>query len=184
MTIDQVLEFTKILIWPVVVVWLAFLFRLELQKLLQRLSQFKFQDFEAKFSEKLDQSEISVPETVAIAGVKSDKKSDFDLVHSLIDISPRSAVLEAYVLFEQAARKAAQSLGVPESRRTPAMVVGHLAKLANYSNSDILALSNLRDLRNMAAHAPDIAITEEMANDYIALAQKAIRLLENAPRQA
>ncbi|HEU4952819.1 MAG TPA: hypothetical protein VFT46_12790 [Holophagaceae bacterium] len=184
MTVDQCIAVLRILVWPIVVIWLAYMFRAELQALMDRMSQFRYRDFEAKFNAKMAEAEQGQKSAPMPQAEPKPDQSRNERIQSLIAISPRSAVLEAWIEFEQTARTLSERLGMQMALHNPMALIHRVASEANLPDQLVRAMGNLRELRNMAAHAPDFAISPEMAQNYANLAFRAIDLLNDTARKA
>ena len=181
---DQFLGFTKALAWPVIVIWVVLLFRKELRLLLDRLSQFKWGDLEAKFSKAVADS-VDVTRSVSLIAVPDNStKEEFEPIFGLASISPRASVLESWMLLENEIRDTAQFAGFAIKTFNVSLLISQLSSWGKVPPEIIQNLKSLRDLRNAAVHVPDVAINLHMANDYIQLAQTTINALKAARTNA
>ena len=112
------------LAWPVAIVWIAYLFKHELRGVLGRVSLLKYKNVEAKFELGLAQAEAKVAE-IDIKGTDSpapaEISSKLESLRRIADVSPRAAILEAWILIEDAAGQSGfvQGASHPPSERFP-----------------------------------------------------------------
>jgi hypothetical protein len=153
------------LAWPALLGFCVYILRDPAGKLIELISKFKYQGLEADFREVLDdikaieardsgRSIVEKPETVSI-----------DL-EDLAEVSPRVAVMEAWILVEKATAKFCEHHGLP----SPVSYQG-LFRLSKEKNLDIdhlqTAYQEMRLLRNKASHASDFVIKPGTARDYV-----------------
>ena len=101
----------------------------------------------------------------------------------LVQVNPRSAVLEAWRGIEESAIRVVQkkALYVPEREsHSPFAVIRVLNKENVLSAEEVALYHDLRSLRNQAAHAQDFSPTTDAALSYIELASGLRRALEVA----
>lgn len=177
------LEFLAALVdslaWPALVGYVIYLLRDSFAALLRRLSSVKYKELEAQFREAL--SEIKLPQEPASAESLSleDEPSRPDTVSliELADVSPRVAVMEAWIKIEHATRDYLESAGL--DRRYSYQGLRRLPKSDRSKLEPILMpYQELRILRNKAAHGLESDLTPDVARDYIRVAsevEKAIR---------
>lgn len=118
------------------------------------------------------------PELEEASAPKPDASLALDLV-PLADISPRAAVLEAFLQVEGQLRQRLQDVAEIGPRAT----AGNLARLARIQNliseETLRAIEGLLLLRNLAAHSQGEQISPERARDYIALAEAVLYALRD-----
>jgi len=97
------------------------------------------------------------------------------LLLQLVEINPRSAILEAWQQVGSAALRAAVErqikLTAAESN-SPAAIVRALNGRGLLSTEDLALFHDLRALRNQASHARDFTPTTEAALNYIELSSR------------
>ncbi len=166
----SILEFFASIInslaWPVLVGFCIYILRNPAGKLIERISKFKYRGLEAEFREVLDdirpiearvfsdQATLDRPEPASIA------------LEDLSKVSPRAAIVEAWILVENATAKFCEAHGLPSR-----VSYQGLFRLSKEKDLDIAhlqtAYQKLRLLRNKAAHASDFEIKPSTANDYL-----------------
>lgn len=167
--------------WPIATVILVVLLRAEIQSLLPFLKRLKAGPLEAEFEREL----LELRTTVEFEPVQQPAEKPLSIAEQkllqLIEINPRSAILEAWQGVEAYARKLTIDLGLyepgPESR--PLLDAYRAIARANLLSTEDLALfQELRSLRNQAAHAEDFNPTKAAAHNYVQLASRLRAKLE------
>lgn len=194
-TLEFIASMTRSLAWPVALVAIFLVLRRHLVARLPDLESLEWKDFRFRFGRRVHQLAAEARENLVQVEAEAGPPVDGE-VHrlQLADISPRAAILEAWIELEGAAsialrRKGAsitrQELQQP-SRLADALITGGLLKPTQAS-----VLSELRRLRNAAAHASDPKITPETAREFVGVAAAFERLIrartpqaEPAPRRA
>jgi hypothetical protein len=168
--------------WPVTIVAIAYLLRKELRALIPLLTKLKYKDIELEFGRRVEQLEtqiaIQLPETTPSAILSAQNELDIKLA----EVSPRSAVLEAWRELELAALKRAKrsvvAAGGDPSKVRPREVLQELQRDVTLSPFATRALPIMRELRNRAAHAPEFALSSESAITYVTNASRIAREME------
>lgn len=169
--------------WPVAVVWIAYLFKGELRSLLHRLSQLKYKDVEAKFEIGLAEAEakvIAIEKSAPSTLPRPEITSKLELLRRIADVSPRAAIMEAWVLVEDAAGKSGFVQGAAIPRVNSHLFVDELVRLGKLPNGSSSLLDQMRRLRNQAAHLPDFSLNQDEADRYLQLAARMSELILNA----
>ncbi len=178
---DLVVQLIKSLAWPIVVIWLGYLFRGEIRDLFGRVSQLKYKDLEAKFERGLASAEAEAEQ--ALEGTKQRQlthkepiyPSPYDQRYAQLlrisEESPRAALLEAWIEVETALIEAAARYDVDVNRRAPPFKLAiSLINTGNYAKTVLPLFEDLRVLRNEAAHARDFQPTNRQTRRYLQLA--------------
>jgi hypothetical protein len=91
----------------------------------------------------------------------------------LAEVSPRSAVLEAFTRIEARLIALLDSADVESYRAVGGRALARLARDQGLiSDETLTAVNGLSVLRNLAAHSPTDEIGAERAHDYLALANR------------
>lgn len=168
--------------WPAVVLVVLHYVRKPLADLLPLLVRLKYKDFELDFSRRLEEAEaeaVALPPPTPQALAAPPGESLF----ALAKVSPRAAILEAWIRVEHAAAEALSRRGLsPPSRQIHSpMELIKLLEREDIIDSQLLPLfHDLRGLRNSAAHAHRFAPPPEAAEDYVRLALRLEESLRNA----
>jgi hypothetical protein len=168
--------------WPVAVVWIAYMFKGELRSLLHRMSQLKYKDVEAKFEIGLAEAEAKVTaieKSSPSALPRPEITSKLELLRRIADVSPRAAIMEAWVLVEDATGKSGFVQGATIPRVSPYLFVEELVRLGKLPKGSDSLLDQMRKLRNQAAHLPDFSLNQDEADRYLQLAARMSELILN-----
>lgn len=168
--------------WPVAVVWIAYLFKGELRSLMHRMSQLKYKNVEAKFEIGLAEAEAKVTAigpSSPPAFPHPEITSKLELLRRIADVSPRAAILEAWVLVEDAAGKSGFVQGAAIPRVNPHLFVEELVSQGKLPKGSDTLLDQMRRLRNQAAHLPDFSLNQDEADRYLQLAARMSELILN-----
>ena len=96
------------------------------------------------------------------------------MLDRLVEISPRAAILEAWIELEQVLFQLAE--GYQLKAKNPLHVIKFLTEKGVISKDFSQTLHEVRRLRNDASHVPDFVVEEKEAQNFINLSS-AIRLL-------
>ena len=165
--------------WPVAVVWIAYVFKGELKSLLRRVSQLKYKDLEAQFGAglALAESEVSSLQAAPPAAPRPELLSKLESLRRISDVSPRAAILEAWVLVEDAAGRSGFVQGASIPRINPHLYVEELVRLGKLPAGSDSLLDQMRKLRNQAAHMPDFTVDQDEADRYLQLTTRMSELI-------
>lgn len=156
------------LIWPAIVAWLVYGFRVPIGTLIGRLSSLKYNGLEAEFEKRLDNVTPAPDLVSAQIADFPDREQTVSLIE-IAEIAPRAAVLEAWIQIEQATREYLDSIGI--ERRMSYQGLRRLPDIHKAPLKHILpGYQELRLLRHKAAHAQDSDINAENAKTYVDVA--------------
>ncbi|MCE0850372.1 MULTISPECIES: hypothetical protein [Pseudomonas] len=155
------------LAWPVAVIWLAYLLRAPLRKLIPRVRTVKYGEFHVDIGEQLEE----VKEKVDAAASKPAETPEDPPIsfRALAKADPRAAILSAWIPVEVELNAIAKKndakfvIGKPALRQLQALLEkGVLDQLT------VETIANLRRIRNSAVH-----VTEESVSfdDAMAMAE-------------
>lgn len=167
-------ELFKAAIWPVTLLFIIVFLRKPIRNLVPFLQKFKFKEFELEFSRKVSEliaeTKSKMPEAIANSG----NDQDIDKLSQLANISPRAAILEAWLELELAAIDASKRRNIQLSSsdlRSPLSLGKALEGAGIIDGFKKEIFDKLRNLRNAAAHAYDFALDSDAAFEYSKLAQ-------------
>jgi hypothetical protein len=179
-------EAIKALAWPIAVVLVALMIRKPVIELLPFLRRLKYKEIELEFSKELAQlkSEVTASDTAtsqqlppSVPSVSSNRLLD------IAAISTSAAILEAWSELESASVAVASSLWA----QPPSDAFKNYSRLGEYllqckviDEKQLVVFNKLRALRNKAAHAVDLNLSEEEARIYIELATSLIAHIRSA----
>lgn len=178
---EHFVKLVEALAWPAAAIWLSFIFRSEIRKLLGRVSSLKYKDLEANFEKGLvaaeEEAKKALPEKAKI--ISGDEEpiyppphdSRYEQLLRIAEESPRAALLEAWVEVETSLSETAERFNINNSRRVPArkVVIG-LIDTGKFAKTIFPLFEDLRVLRNEAAHAPQFVPTERQTKRYLQMA--------------
>ena len=176
------------LVWPIVVIIAILMLRNPLHALIhnlgRRLHSVKFPGGEAEFSEELAEvkqaaDEAQLPQEPVTLRIEADVQR----WARLTEISPASAIVEAWRQVENTMREAARRSGIPDKQtRSAIALTGALGKNKVISPDIIAVISELRSIRNTAAHGIDVHITQSDVEEYISLVNRVVAQLHGTYR--
>lgn len=179
--LEFIAEMTQALAWPVALVAVFLLVRRPLVARLPELESLEWKGFRFRFGRRVHQiateARLSLLQTELASAPPLDGEA-----HRLrlAEISPRAAILEAWIELEGAASLAlkGRGAGLPRSElQQPSRLANALVTAGLLAPSQASALSELRRLRNAAAHASDPKITADSACEFVGIAAAFERLI-------
>ena len=167
--------------WPILVGLVVYWLRHSIVALAERVSRIKFKDMEAHFKERLGEL---TPDDAKVAAEESMETAESKTITfmELADISPKTAILEAWIRIEVATRRYTKSLGLGKRlsyqglRRLPQQ---HRQKIEHI----LTPYQELRYLRNQAARSSEFDLTPQVAREYIDVAIWVERVLDDTSRE-
>jgi len=162
------------LAWPAVVVGVLLYLRKEFPSIIRSIRRLKFKDVELEFGE------AAIALAAETKRVVPASKSDVKLfgqseeavgsrLEAIAELSPRAAILEAWLLVEAAAadliRK--QASATLTANPGPLRIREGLRRAEVLTPPQEAAFEHLRQLRNQAVHAPDAEFTSAAVASYI-----------------
>jgi hypothetical protein len=170
-----VIRFIEALAWPGAAVTIAFVFRKELRSLMPLIRKLKAGPLEAEFEREVQ----AIAEDVADEDEPIFDPRDQMLV-DLVKVSPRAAILEAWLNVESATRRAVMHRGgsPPPDVSSPVQSIRMLVDNDDISSQDLAIFHELRGLRNQAAHVPGFDPSPRAAMKYVYMASQLRSRLE------
>jgi len=166
-TAHDIAEILGAIAWPVAVVAVVVMLRPALLDILRHLQRLRFRGLEAVFGEELAHVR-EIAEQAELVGVPLDQgltDEQSEKFMRLAQISPRSAVIEAWGALEADARAIVQRLH-PRRPLTSAVIAETLADTGVLDPEGAKAYYLLWSLRNQAAHEQQLPITTDEAIEY------------------
>jgi hypothetical protein len=154
--VDAIIRFLQVIVWPLIVLYLANVFRAQIAALIGRVSKVKRGQLEIDFDRKLEQIAEKVQGDVETAFkhlLPSDPNAS--IIYNLLDVDPLSAILAAWVRFSEAART---RLGDPSAPLNGMRLITELEKRQMISHEDAEILHMFRGLRKNAAHRRNTSV--------------------------
>ncbi|EAZ0145877.1 DUF4145 domain-containing protein [Salmonella enterica] len=157
-------------------VWFVQKYGNDVKELILRLSKVKFGNAEAKFTLGLKAAEdlaneaplIEVSKDLPEEGIEFSKR--MSQLERIADVSPRAAIMESWLLIEEAAGKAGFVQGASIPRINPLLFIEWLVREGKIDKSTAILVDRMRKLRNEASHLRDFELTKDEAERYLKIA--------------
>jgi hypothetical protein len=172
------LEFVAAIIgslaWPAALFGVIALFRGKVVELIPYIGKLKYKEFELEFRETMRElgAEAEALED-ADTELQLGEPDAADQLYGLAELSPRAAILEAWLNVEAHAAMALRSRKVETDHEIRKLAPLRLARLIESTNAlndeELTIFHKLRELRNRAVHLGDPALTAADAAEYIDL---------------
>ena len=171
--------------WPGIVLIAIIIFKVELNRILQRIAHFKFKDIEMDF-EKVNQQIEDFDKDLDKSLPKIENPVLLSLENQVTDAiksAPSAAILLAWSGIETVLASTVSRLSIsPESPslRSPTHNLDMLIKYANFSESVAIIIHDMRNIRNKTAHNVDISssIDHDFAEQYANASFNIIQIIE------
>ncbi|HHT5705024.1 TPA: DUF4145 domain-containing protein [Raoultella planticola] len=173
---STLVDLVSVLIWPGVTVWFIKKYGDDVKALILRLSRIKMGGAEAEFAANLGVAEALAVDTPAIniQDVVNNEDNEFSrrlsTLQRIADVSPRAAIMESWLLVEEAAGKAGFVQGATIPRVNLPLFLEWLVRDNKISKNTAKLVEKMRHLRNSAAHLKDFELTRDEAERYLKLA--------------
>ncbi|MBW3587898.1 MAG: hypothetical protein KY429_00570 [Actinobacteria bacterium] len=183
--LEFIASLVESLAWPIVVVLILILFRNPVTDLIPLVRRIKYKDLELEFERTLaEATQKAQREQLPITRPSLAERYDENLTRLVwvAEVSPRAAILEAWLEVEASAAEAAVRFGLrlePRDRPSPLRLGSLLAGAGVFSQGLLDVYNELRDLRNKAVHAVDISLSPAVVRDYVSLALSLVEYLRN-----
>jgi hypothetical protein len=173
-------ESIKALAWPIAVVLIALMVRKPVIQLLPFLRRLKYKEIELEFSKELAQlkSEVAAgAQGTSQKGAPVASSPSSSRLLNIASISTSAAILEAWSELESASVAVASSFWSQPPSETFKNYPGlgeYLLQCKVIDARQLTVFNKLRELRNKAARAIDLNLSEAEARTYIDLASSLI----------
>ncbi len=183
-TLTFISEIIKSLAWPAAVVSLVVLLKKPITQLIPLLRKLKYKELEMEFSKEIAElrAEVSAPVS-SIDQTTTTRDSPPNRLLQLVNFSTRAAIMEAWLEVEAAASEVASSFW----NQPPSDTFRNYPKLGEYllqckviDTKQLETFNKLKQLRNKAAHADELELSESDAKSYIELASALAAHIKNA----
>lgn len=166
--------------WPIAAAFVAISLRDEIRKLLSRTKRIKYNETEFEFNEEIKAASEEASKTFPEArSVRVENNKSIELAR----LSPRGAILEAWLGVEEALNGYSSRHGLDVDDRRPFTlqnIAFHNADYHKLGRGVVDMLKRLRKIRNDAVHLRDVDIELESAIEFIALSNRVISRIEEA----
>lgn len=173
-------EAIKALAWPTAVMLIALMVRKPVIELLPFLRRLKYKEIELEFSKELAQLKLEAAANESTISQKLQLPASGESQNRLLNIasvSTSAAILEAWSELESASIAVASSFW----SQPPSDAFKNYSRLGDYllqckviDEKQLTIFNKLRELRNKAAHAIDLNLSEAEVRTYIELASSLI----------
>jgi hypothetical protein len=173
---DWLTFFSKIIdsiAWPSTAILLVWLLKDNISQLFPFIEKLKYKDFEIAFSQSIkeltEESEAEIEEpTENDEFIYSNTKQKQDL-YLLAKLSPRTAILESWLLVEMAAVEIIRNRGLVTHKKHmgPLTIGQHLHRAQVLTPEQFQIYNKLRNIRNQAVHISDTSFNLKEVTDYI-----------------
>ena len=164
-------EIIKALAWPGAIIILACLLRKPLVGLVPLMRKLKYKELELEFSQEVLALKTESP--VLYSPQKEDLSATTSKALDLVSLSTRAAIMEAWIDVETAAAEVASSFwsqSSSEAMRNFPNLGEYLHQCKVIDDKQLEIYRKLRRLRNKAAHAEEMNLSEEDATSYVIMA--------------
>lgn len=168
------LEFTAAMTgavaWPAVVLIALIALRRSLLELLPGLHRLRYKDLELTFGRQVAEARGEIESHQHRAQVTTETPVGEDEYYRLLaDVSPRAAILEAWLPFETLATRLAEARGLMSRGRPLQMpaLIGGLKNESLLTDEEARAITRLRAIRNEVVHAPTVDLPSHEVLDYV-----------------
>jgi hypothetical protein len=174
---DLLVQLIVGLAWPLVVFGIVVVLRKDLTNLIGRVSKVRYKELEAEFHETLKQ----IAEKPEQSRAQTRESGEFDAwnppltarkkeLHELAHMSPRAAILEAWIDLESQIRRSANYLDLVSTGDSLSVFEAVAEKSKRFTPSYLKHVRELRKLRNLAAHEQQLSLPEGEAMHYVTVA--------------
>ncbi len=188
--LDFISSLVASLAWPVTLLIVLFWLKDNLQSLFPFIERFKYKDFEVQFRAAVKEiAEESKTALLAPEPEEEEQPTDIrDQLFQLAEVSPRTAILEAWLHVESWAVRRVQMLGKVPTDKLKNMAPLRLGKLLQdykiLAPNQMHMFHQLRDLRNKAVHVSDARFSTEDVIEYVDLALALARAIRASTHPA
>jgi hypothetical protein len=180
-TLTFIAEMTKALAWPTAIVVLSLIFRQHFGGLLEGVKLHRVQKGEwlADFETVAQEVRAELPGQGRIPSESAHTESPLaGETKRLIDLAPAAAVSQAWNQLEDRVIAAATSTGITQTR-LPEVLRAMVDKgIIKPSVSD--SILGLRNMRNLAVHAPADRLTQSQAREFVIMVEAIMWTLQQS----
>lgn len=174
---DWMTFFTNIIdsiAWPFAIILIVWWLKSHIGQLIPFTKKFKYGELEIEFEQQLKALKKEAEESkIEHATPETDNSEMQEYINATADVSPRAAIVDAWVGLELTALSSAGLLGFNKNKRP--IPFSNLIDTLQSENilkpKDAQILRKLQKLRNEALHSPDFKITKVEAQEFSELAR-------------
>lgn len=173
-TLAFIVLMTKALAWPLIALLVFSKLRDPLLDLIPALRELKYGNLHMTFRDKV--RELADSADALFATMHEPRAASEDQrLDALATLSPRSAILEAWIPVERETVGLALRKGLeidPTNYRSPREVIAALKSKKIVSGDEVALFNQLRELRNYAAHATEFQTSPDAVKQFIDLSAR------------
>ncbi len=160
--------------WPFAIVIIVWWLKSHIVQLIPFTKKFKYGQLEIEFEQQLKALKKEAEESkIEHSTPERDSTEMLEYINAIAEVSPRAAIVDAWVGLELTAQSSADLIGIEKGKR-PMPFSRLIQKLQNediLKPKDAQILKNLQRLRNEALHSPEFNITKKEAQEFSELAR-------------
>jgi hypothetical protein len=182
-TLTFIAELVRALAWPLTIFLIFLILRKRIDLLIPMLQRMRYGGLELEFSRQVHELSRQVNQDLIRAQAAPELEEIRRHLVDLAPLSPRAAVLEAWLQVEKAAVEALKrrSVSIPSRDARVPLLLGQALEDAGIMADETAAIYHrLRNLRNTAAHASEFSIEPDLAIEYADLAIRLTVTLQKA----
>ena len=160
--------------WPAAIVLVIWWLKSHIGQLIPFTKKFKYGELEIEFEQQLKELKKEAEASkIEHHTPERDSSEMLEYLSETADVSPRAAIVDAWVGLELTAFSSAGLLGIGNDKRPMpfSRLVQVLESEGVIKSKDALILKKLQRLRNEALHSPDFKITKKEAQEFSELAR-------------
>lgn len=185
---DVVVQLIGVLAWPAAAVVIVLLLKRPLSEAFGRLSKLRYKELEAEFRETLRQLEAppspSMPEPEEFDDWNPQLRDRKNELYKLAHMSPRAAIMEAWLDVEAQVRRSAGYLDLDPAGDVASLVEKMRDKLKRVPGSLPGRIRELRKLRNVAVHETQLGLPLNEVMQYVFVAEHLAATLDSVTNPA
>ncbi len=165
-------------IWPLIMLWISYLFKSEIKQVFTRIESVKYKEIEARFKDILVVAENALENNPNFELLNDKDLEKYYKITRMVEYSPRVAVIESWLELEQYILKIQSNSPENNEYLSATDVINDLISKKIIRAGYRVVIKELKSLRNEAIHRPEFAIGQEEALDYVklcAVCEKKIR---------
>ncbi|MDD2369317.1 MAG: hypothetical protein PHQ90_08450 [Sulfuricurvum sp.] len=160
--------------WPAAIVLVIWWLKSHIGQLIPFTKKFKYGDLEIEFEQQLKELKKEAEASkLEHATPERDSSEMLSYLSETADVSPRAAIVDAWVGLELTAFNSAGQLGIENNKRPMpfSRLIAALESEGIIKPKDSNILKKLMRLRNEALHSPNFNITKKEAQEFAELAR-------------
>lgn len=160
--------------WPFSIVLVVWQLKSHIGRLIPFAKKFKYGELEIEFEQQLKELKKEAEASkLEHATPTRDNTEMLEYFRETADVSPRAAIVDAWVGLELTAFNSAGLLGIKKDKRPIpfSRLISVLESEGIIKGKDTAILKKLQQLRNEALHSPDFRITKKDAQEFAELAR-------------